>query len=396
MTFSKSALLSFLYLTCPTLGLFNLGVPGISWSYDYVVVGGGTSDLAIAARLAENSKVTVAVVEGGGHYEIEGGMMSVIPGPAAANAGTDPSDDSMLGTATLCRSRLQTIESFAILGANAWAALLSLMVCHRAFQSPQLPMVSGVGPKATLQNLGIKVVKDLPEVGQNLWDYALFSIVNGVNFATASRLVNDMLAAAEALVHLRKNFTNSTRKALNTFSSDWPEVEYIGLDGILEAGTAPTTKTSEMATTTAPSLPRFYLTHPADQDVAVAAAQCARQAFDSTGIIIGDKTPPGPDVKTDKEILDCIRSTIVRVWHTAGTCAMGEPSNPNAVVGAHAKVIGIKNLRVVDASIFPMLPPGHTQSTCYIVVEKNCGCNQKWELDLTHLRPFLVTSRTTR
>lgn len=93
----KSTLLSLAYLASPSLCLLNLGVPGISWSYDYVVVGGGTSGLALAARLAEDPGVTVAVVEAGGHYEIEGGMESIIPGfAAAANTGTDPSDDSLL------------------------------------------------------------------------------------------------------------------------------------------------------------------------------------------------------------------------------------------------------------------------------------------------------------
>lgn len=97
MTFTKIAVLSLAYITSPCLGLFNQGAPGISWSYDYVIVGGGTSGLAVATRLAEDSGVSVAVVEAGGHYEIDGGINSIIPGfAAAANTGTDPSDDSLL------------------------------------------------------------------------------------------------------------------------------------------------------------------------------------------------------------------------------------------------------------------------------------------------------------
>jgi choline dehydrogenase len=56
------------------------------------------------------------------------------------------------------------------------------------------------------------------------------------------------------------------------------------------------------------------------------------------------------------------------VWHASCTCAMGKKSNPNAVIDSTAKVIGVSNLRVVDASSFPVLPPGHPQSTvceCY-------------------------------
>ncbi|KAL4874459.1 hypothetical protein BJY04DRAFT_225022 [Aspergillus karnatakaensis] len=598
MTFSKSTLLSLTCLVSPALGLFNLGVPGINWSFDYVVVGGGTSGLAIAARLAEDSKVTVAVVEAGGHYELEGGAMSVIPGfAAAANTGTDPSDDSMLidwnfdtlpmpaandrslrysrgkclgGTSarnlmvyhrgtretygqwaditgdsswdwdgvlpyfkkscTVTKpdmtkrnanaSVIYDAEAFdngmkgplqitwpnfgspfstyvetglegigitpgqdmnsGSLNGSAWAAttidpkdqtrsssktsfldslLLKLnfklyahtlaqkinfsgtkatsvkvktlgisytltakkevIVSAGAFQSPQLLMVSGIGPKSTLQSFGIKVIKDLPGVGQNLWDHALFGVVNKVNVVTASRLVTDMAAAADALVQyalkkgpltapgfgilgwekfpaeVRQEFSNDTLAALDTFPSDWPEVEYLGLDGILDGwhsaddqdlgdgfnyGTiaaalvAPlsrgTVSISSASIDDAPLIDLGYLSHPADQEVAVAALKRARQAFNATGIVLGDEHRPGPEVQTDEEILEFIRSTIVPVWHASGTCAMGDSSDPNAVVDSNAKVFGVQNLRVVDASIFPTLPPGHPQSSCYMVAEK--------------------------
>jgi choline dehydrogenase len=73
----------------------NHGVPGVDATYDYVVIGGGTSGLTIAARLAEDPDVSVAVIEAGGYYEIEGGPPSIIPGLAGiANTGTDPSDKS--------------------------------------------------------------------------------------------------------------------------------------------------------------------------------------------------------------------------------------------------------------------------------------------------------------
>ncbi|KAL4761609.1 GMC family oxidoreductase [Aspergillus foveolatus] len=594
----KSTLLSLAYLASPSLGLLNLGVPGISWSYDYVVVGGGTSGLALAARLAEDPGVTVAVVEAGGHYEIEGGMESIIPGfAAAANTGTDTSDDSLLidwnfdtlpltaandrvlryargkclgGTSArnlmvYHRGTQETYDQWAditgdsswdwesvlpyfkksctltppdmtkrnknssvsynadafdngldgplhvswpnygspfstfvevglekigilpgqdtnsgYLNGSAWAAATidpsaetrsssktsflpqftlnfnvyahtlakkiifsgtrarsvkvetlgisytltakkEIIVSAGAFQSPQLLMVSGIGPKLTLQELGIKVVKDLPGVGQNLWDHALFGVVNRVNVVTASRLVNDALAAAEALAQyafkkgpltapgfgvlgweklpndIRKHLTNSTREALSAFPSDWPEVEYLSLDGILdgwhsaddqnlgdgyEYGTiaaalvAPLSRGSVSINSTdtadPPLIDLSYLTHPADREVAVVALKRARQAFNASGVTIPgvDEHRPGPDIQTDEEILDFIRSTIVPVWHAAGTCAMGNSSNPDAVVDSNGRVIGVQNLRVVDASIFPTLPPGHPQSTCYMVAEK--------------------------
>lgn len=68
----------------------QFGLPGTNATYDYVVVGGGTGGLAIATRLAQNSSVSVAVVEAGGFYEIDNGNLSVVPGYANYYTGADP------------------------------------------------------------------------------------------------------------------------------------------------------------------------------------------------------------------------------------------------------------------------------------------------------------------
>lgn len=74
----------------------SFGVAGVDASFDYVVVGGGTAGLVMAARLAEDSSVSVAVIEAGGFYEVDNGNISVIPAEAATFAGTDPSDTNPL------------------------------------------------------------------------------------------------------------------------------------------------------------------------------------------------------------------------------------------------------------------------------------------------------------
>lgn len=75
----------------------NYGIIGINATYDYVVIGGGTSGLAIAARLAEIPGATVAVIEAGGYYEQDNGNGSTIPAVAGTQyIGTDPSDTQPL------------------------------------------------------------------------------------------------------------------------------------------------------------------------------------------------------------------------------------------------------------------------------------------------------------
>lgn len=89
-----------------------------------------------------------------------------------------------------------------------------------------------------------------------------------------------------------------------------------------------------------------------------------------SSVLIGDEYFPGPAVQTDAQILDTIQKTVQTVWHAACTCKMGRASDPEAVVDSQAKVFGVSGLRVVDASSFALLPPGHPQSTIYALAEK--------------------------
>lgn len=109
-----------------------------------------------------------------------------------------------------------------------------------------------------------------------------------------------------------------------------------------------------------------WLTHPADVSVAIAGYKRVRELFATKAmapVLIGPEYFPGPSVQTDAEILHLIRQSLNTVFHAAATCAMGKTSDPKAVVDSKARVIGVKNLRVVDAAAFPLLPPGHPMST---------------------------------
>lgn len=66
-----------------------------------------------------------------------------------------------------------------------------------------------------------------------------------------------------------------------------------------------------------------------------------------------------------------IKGSLQTVWHASSTCKMGPSTDSMAVVDSHARVYGVKGLRVVDASAFPFLPPGHPQST---VCRFSCLC----------------------
>ena len=284
------------------------------------------------------------------------------------------------------------------------------------FGSPQLLMVSGVGPAATLQGLKIPVVADRPAVGQGMQDHLFYDIAYRVNGITLTELSNNPAFAAEQAKQyndhaaglytspdtdvlawekippsLRRNWSNQTQTALAAYPADWPEVEYIAissylgdmqdlrspgpLDGfnyasLAAALVAPRSRgnltITSADTSVAPVINPNYLTEQSDVDIVVAAFKRIRQFYATEAMqhfVIGDEFYPGKQVATDRQIEDHIRRNFNTIWHASSTCAMGRANDTKAVVDSRARVIGVKDLRVVDASAFPLLPPGHPMST---------------------------------
>lgn len=103
-----------------------------------------------------------------------------------------------------------------------------------------------------------------------------------------------------------------------------------------------------------------------DQKLAVAAYKRVREVFSTkamASVLTGPEYFPGIEIQTDEEILEVIRNTMMTIYHAACTCKMGTSNDSMAVVDNKARVFGVRGLRVVDASAFPLLPPGHPQST---------------------------------
>lgn len=289
-----------------------------------------------------------------------------------------------------------------------------------AFQSPQLLMVSGIGPQEILQQYNISVLADLRGVGQNMWDHLLFGSSYRVQVPTKSLLAYDPAYAAQAELdyinkqsgiltsptgslawekippEYRRNFSQTTNASLALFPGDWPEVEYLVFDAYLgdsldyatvdpkdgyNYGTLASALVAPMSrgnvsinssdTADPPLINPNWLTDPADVEVAIATFKRGREVWNNLyNITIGPEYYPGSDTQSDEEIIAFIRKSCIQLYHAACTCAMGKAGDPNAVVDSHAKVFGFTGLRVVDASAFPILIPGHPQSAVYMLAEK--------------------------
>lgn len=112
-----------------------------------------------------------------------------------------------------------------------------------------------------------------------------------------------------------------------------------------------------------------WLTSEADQQVAIAGYKRVREIFASPvmqeNVVIGPEYFPGLNVSTDSEILQLIRESFNTLGHATSTCKMGKENDTSAVVDSRGRVLGVKRLRVIDASSMPLLPPGlPTASIC--------------------------------
>ena len=297
------------------------------------------------------------------------------------------------------------------------------------FGSPKLLMLSGIGPKSKLEPFGIDVHIDLPGVGENLTDHPFISTTYRVNVPTASEALRDPTVAAAneqkyreekagpltisasgftfweklPFPH-RENFSPSSHRELDSLPADWPELEYLTAsahaswrkdpqDGfnyacIIGSLAAPLSRGSVSLRSANPAdLPFIdpnFFSHPADITVAIAAIRRMRQIWAGMDkSVVDSEYFPGALVKTDNGLFEYVKESLTPTNHGACTCKMGKKEDKMAVVDHEARVFGTTALRVVDASAFPFLAPGHPQSTVYALAEKIADTilEHKWDED---------------
>ena len=288
-----------------------------------------------------------------------------------------------------------------------------VIVSAGVMRSPQLLMVSGIGPRDTLENLGVKVLSDRPGVGQNMQDTIILGPTNPVKVESHSQLMGSKETLPRSIYEYN-NFrtgllTNpgqdyfafekhqpgmlkaSTAADLDReFPADWPTFSYIALDdtfvpqydgknyfsmsaalmAVFSRGTVTIDSTD---TAKNPIVDPRWLDDPRDKEMAVAAFRRCREIVASETmqeVIDGPELLPGEKFQTDEEILGYIAETSDAYYAGVGTCAMGKKDDPAAVVDSHARVLGVEGLRVVDASAFPFAIDGQPMGTVYALAEK--------------------------
>jgi choline dehydrogenase len=268
-----------------------------------------------------------------------------------------------------------------------------VIVCAGAFNSPQLLMLSGVGPAEHLRAHGITVVRDLPGVGQNLQDHLVAPLMHATEAPT--------LFAAESprqlvdwLVRRRGMLTSNVGEAYAFVRTreelPAPDLElifapvlFVG-EGLVPPprngftiGAVVLTPRSRGAVAlrsadpaAAPVIRPGFLSDPDDLRVLLHGIGLARHicAQPPLAAWAGEELEPGPAARDDEAVASAARAKAHGLYHPAGTCRMG--GDAMSVVDRALHVHGVDGLRVADASIMPTLVRGHTNATAIMIGER--------------------------
>jgi len=266
--------------------------------------------------------------------------------------------------------------------------------------SPQLLMLSGIGPAAHLRDMGITLVKDLPGVGQNLNDHPdfvlKFKCLKPVSIWPKTRLIARTLAGIRWLLKkdgvCASNHFDTVACLRSSPEVDYPDIQLtispVAVDdktwqplpmhafqihvGLMQAHSRGQIELRSSNPSDPPRIQVNYLQDSRDMDALRKGVRIVRELVSQEGFaeLCGDEVYPGAHIQSDEEIDACLIEKTVSQWHLSGTARMGAPTDLGAVVDPSGKVHGVEKLRVVDASIMPVVTNGNTNCPTLMLAEK--------------------------
>lgn len=285
-------------------------------------------------------------------------------------------------------------------GTKSIHARKEVILTAGAIASPMLLQLSGVGSEETLGEAGIDIVHELPGVGENLQDhlevYFQFHCKQPVSLNKKLDLISKALIGARWLLFKSglgaSNHFESCAFIRSKSGLKSPDIQYHFLPAAMRYDGTPSISGHGFQVHVGPNKPKsrgrvriksanaadapsiLFNYCEADEDIE-AWRRCIRLTREimhqpAMDDYRGEEIQPGLNVNSDAQIDAWVKQNIESAYHPAGTCKMGEASDPSAVVDKDCRVHGLSNLRVVDASVFPTLPNGNINAPVIMVAEK--------------------------
>jgi choline dehydrogenase len=276
-----------------------------------------------------------------------------------------------------------------------------VILCCGTANTAKLLQISGVGPAALLESIGVPVVHELPGVGENFRDHYAPRLVARVrNSTTINELARGMGLAGQMLRWAlgKPSILALSPSLVHWFwksddSMDQPDLQGVfspasykqGFVGMLDDYPGMTCgvwqhrpeSTGYVRARSAdpfddPVIQPNYLADPMDRRVLIAGMKLARRLLHTPelGHYFDGDMLPAPEVQSDDEFLGYARQYGSTAYHLIGTARMGPATDPTAVVDDQLCVHGMQGLRVADASIMPTMPSANTYATTMMIAEK--------------------------
>ncbi|MEO7496957.1 MAG: GMC family oxidoreductase N-terminal domain-containing protein [Massilia sp.] len=288
-------------------------------------------------------------------------------------------------------------------GGKAWTARATreVVLTAGAIGTPHILQLSGIGLPSALREHGIEPVVDAPGVGENLQDHLqlrmVFKVKGAKTLNTSSASWYGKFKIGMEYAMFRSGPMSMAPSQLGAFaksdeSQATPNLEYhvqpLSLDKFgdpLHAFPAFTVSVCNLRPTSrghvriaskdpaaAPKITPLYLATAEDRKTAAAALRLTRQIVAAPALskYAPEEFRPGPHLQTEDELADAAGHIGTTIFHPVGTCKMGRADDPMAVVDSDLRVIGVRGLRVVDASIMPNITSGNTNSPTLMIAEK--------------------------
>jgi choline dehydrogenase len=293
--------------------------------------------------------------------------------PALHRRNLDIETDSLVVRLTVRRRRCEGV-TYLKKGTTLDARAAQVILCAGAIGSPQVLMLSGIGPAAQLRAAGIEPLADIAGVGQNLQDHPIAMI----SYAVPEPLPASAYNHGEAYAALRTDSAGNYPDLhlfpilfpLAPAGLGAPPAGYALVASVVAPDSRGSVRLASADPLARPLIDPGFLTGGHDLDRLTAGLEMIRQVAARPALAGSQRTElwPGSDVVSAAELRQFIRRTVGSYYHPAGTCRMGIVAG--AVVDPQLRVHGIAGLRVADASVMPVISNAHPNATVLAIAER--------------------------